>query len=428
MPADKTFIIVGAGLAGAKAAEGLRHEGFGGRLVLIGEEPDRPYERPPLSKDYLRKETDDKPYVHPESFYDDHGIELMTSTRVTEIDTDSKKLVLNDEESIGYDRLLITTGAAPRHLDVPGSDLDGIHYLRTVADSEQIAGRLRPGARLVMVGSGWIGSEIAASARQKGCEVTLLEMGALPLENVLGTEIAQIFLQLHRDNGVEFLAETVVESFGGNGSVERVELSNGAIVKSDFVVVGIGVTPRTEPFAAAGLTIDNGIVVNEHLRTTVDDVFAAGDVANASNPFYRGRIRVEHWANASDQGLIAARSMMGKPATYAEIPYFFSDQYDVGIEYSGYTTDWDEVVFRGDPDSREFLAFWLEDGRVVAGMNMNIWDVHDEIRELIRSRRQVSRADLADAEIPLSRPLQAQPVDAEPPVALGAWASEGGAV
>jgi 3-phenylpropionate/trans-cinnamate dioxygenase ferredoxin reductase subunit len=428
MPADKTFIIVGAGLAGAKAAEALRHEGFEGRLVLIGEEPDRPYERPPLSKDYLRKETQDKPYVHPESYYEDHGIELITSTRVTEIDSDSKKLVLNDEESIGYDRLLITTGAEPRRLDVPGSDLDGIHYLRTVADSDQIAERLKPGARLMIVGSGWIGSEIAASARQKGCEVTLLEMGALPLENVLGTDIARVFLQLHRDHGVEFLAETVVESFGGTGAVERVELSNGAIVKSDFVVVGIGVVPRTDVFAEAGLTIENGIVVNEHLQTTVDDIFAAGDVANASNPFYRGRIRVEHWANAADQGLIAARSMMGKPATYAEIPYFFSDQYDTGIEYSGYATEWDEVVLRGDPDSREVLAFWLKDHRVVAGMNMNIWDVHDEIRELIRSRQPVRRADLADAEIPLSRLLHAKADDAPPPEALSAWASEGGAV
>src|SRR5215207_457146 len=225
MPADKTFVIVGAGLAGAKAAEALRQEGFDGRLVLIGEESDRPYERPPLSKDYLRKETADKPYVHPESYYEDHGIELMTSTRVTELDTSSKKLVLDDERSIGYDRLLITTGALPRHLDVPGSDLDGIHYLRTVADSERIGERLEPGVQLVMVGSGWIGSEIAASARQKGCEVTMLEMGSLPLQNVLGTELAQVFLQLHRDHGVEFLAETVVERFEGEGAVERVVMS-----------------------------------------------------------------------------------------------------------------------------------------------------------------------------------------------------------
>jgi 3-phenylpropionate/trans-cinnamate dioxygenase ferredoxin reductase component len=407
MPVDKTFIIVGAGLAGAKAAEALRHEGFDGRLVLIGEEPDRPYERPPLSKDYLRKETGDKPFVHPESFYGDHDIELLTSTRVTELDTGSKRLVLDDEQSIGYDRLLITTGAAPRRLDVPGSDLDGIQYLRTVADSVQIGERLEKGKRLVMVGAGWIGSEIAASARQKGCEVTLLEMGSLPLENVLGTELAQVFLHLHRDNDVEFLAETVVERFEGDETVERVVMSNRAVVKSDFVVVGIGVTPRTEVFEAAGLATDNGLLVDEHLQTTVEDVFAAGDVANAFNTFYRDRLRVEHWANASDQGLIAARSMLGKPAAYGEIPYFFSDQYDVGIEYSGYAREWDEVVFRGDRGGREFLAFWLRDKRIVAGMNMNVWDVHDEIRELIRSRREVSRNDLADPEVPLSRVLEA---------------------
>jgi 3-phenylpropionate/trans-cinnamate dioxygenase ferredoxin reductase subunit len=406
MPVDRTFIIVGAGLAGAKAAETLRNEGFDGRLVLIGEEPDRPYERPPLSKEYLRKETEDKPFVHPESFYGDQGIELMTSTRVTELDTRSKQIVLDDEQSIGYDRLLISTGAAPRRLDVPGSDLDGIQYLRTVADSEQIGERLEEGMRLVMVGAGWIGSEIAASARQKGCEVTLLEMGSLPLENVLGTEMAQVFLHLHQANDVDFLAETVVDRFEGDGTVERVVMSNRAVVESDFVVVGVGVTPRTEVFEAGGLAADNGLLVDEHLQTTVEDVFAAGDVANAFNTFYRDRLRVEHWANASDQGLIAARSMLDKPAGYDEIPYFFSDQYDVGIEYSGYATEWDEVVFRGDRTHREFLAFWLKGQRVVAGMNMNVWDVHDEIRELIRSRRDVRRSDLADPEVPLSRLLQ----------------------
>ena len=411
MSADRTFIIAGAGLAGAKAAEVLRNEGFDGRLVLIGDEPERPYERPPLSKDYLRRETTDKPYVHPESFYGDNGIELMTSTRVTEIDTGSKKLVLDGERSVGYDRLLIATGASPRRLDVPGSDLDGIHYLRTVADSERIGDRLEECARLVMVGSGWIGSEIAASARQKGCEVTMLELGTLPLENVLGTEMAQVFLQLHRDHGVEFLAETVVERFEGDGAVERVVMSNGAIVNSDFVVVGIGVTPRTDPFEAGGLATDDGIVVDERLQTTVEDVFAAGDVAHAFNPFYGSRLRVEHWANASDQGQIAARSMLGKSARYDDIPYFFSDQYDTGIEYSGHAADWDEVIFRGDRSTREFLAFWLKDGRVVAGLNMNIWDVHDEIRELIRSRRPVSRMDLSDPEIPLSRLLQAEDGD-----------------
>jgi 3-phenylpropionate/trans-cinnamate dioxygenase ferredoxin reductase subunit len=408
MSVDKTFIIVGAGLAGAKAAEALRHEGFDGRLVLIGEEPDRPYERPPLSKDYLRQETRDKPFVHPEAFYRDQDIELMTSTRVTELDAGSKKIVLDDGQSLGYDRLLITSGAGPRHLDVPGSDLEGIRYLRTVADSERIGERLQEGGRLVMVGAGWIGSEITASARQKGCEVTMLEMGSLPLENVLGTELAQVFLHLHQDNGIDFLAETVVERFEGDGSVERVVMSNRAVVETDFVIVGIGVAPRTEVFEAAGLATDNGLLVDEHLQTSAEDVFAAGDVANALNGFYGHRLRVEHWANASDQGQIAARSMLGKSSGYDTIPYFFSDQYDVGIEYSGYATEWDEVVFRGDRAGREFLAFWLKGKRVVAGMNMNIWDVHDEIRELIRSRQEVARDDLADPQVPLSQLLEAK--------------------
>jgi 3-phenylpropionate/trans-cinnamate dioxygenase ferredoxin reductase subunit len=334
--------------------------------------------------------------------------------------------VLDDESSIGYDRLLVATGASPRRLDLPGSDLDGIHYLRTAADSERIGEQLEEGRRLVMVGAGWIGSEIAASARQKGCEVTLLEMGTLPLENVLGPEIAQVFLHLHRDNGVRFLAETVVERFEGDGAVERVALSNRAIVDCDLVVVGIGVTPRVEVFEAAGVPTDNGILVDEHLQTTVDGVFAAGDVANALHPFYRDRIRVEHWANALNQGPAAAKSMLGKPVEYDEIPYFFSDQYDVGIEYSGYATEWDEVVFRGNRSAREFLAFWLRDDRVVAGLNMNVWDVHDEIRELIRSRREVSRADLADRDVPLSRLAEAGPDEAARPGPLEAPASEGG--
>ena len=234
----------------------------------------------------------------------------------------------------------------------------------------------------------------------------MLEMGSLPLENVLGPELAQVFLHLHQDNGVDFLAETVVERFGGERTVERVVMSNRAVVESDLVVVGIGVRPRTEPFEAAGLATDNGILVDEHLQTSVADVFAAGDVANAFNTFYGRHLRVEHWANAPHQGLIAARSMLGKPASYDEIPYFFSDQYDVGIEYSGNATEWDEVVFRGDRTSREFLAFWLKGRRVVAGMNMNVWDVHNDIRELIRSRRDVSRTDLADPDVPLSRLLQ----------------------
>ncbi len=397
----KRFVIVGAGLAGAKAAETLRAEGFDGQLVLIGEEAERPYERPPLSKDYLRGEVDDKPYVHPDSFYGEHQIDLMASTRVTGVDLGLSELLLEGDRHLGYDRLLLATGSVPRRLDVPGADLDGIHYLRTVGDSERIAGRIERGQRLVVVGSGWIGAEIAASARQKGCEVTMIEMASLPLERVLGPEVGQIYLDLHRDHDVEFLPETTVERFEGTGAVERVLTRDGAVLETEFVVAGIGVAPRTGLAETAGLRIDNGVIVDEGLESNAPGVFAAGDVANARNPFYGRHLRVEHWANALNQGPAAARSMLGRDVSYDEIPYFFSDQYDAGMEYSGYTTEWDEVVFRGDVEAREFIAFWLRDERLVAGLNMNVWDVSDPIRELIRSRRPLDPGELADPDTPL---------------------------
>jgi 3-phenylpropionate/trans-cinnamate dioxygenase ferredoxin reductase subunit len=399
----ESFVIVGAGLAGAKAAETLREEGFDGRLTLIGDEPERPYERPPLSKEHLRGETDEAPYVHEASFYDDNHIELLTSTRVTGIELGLRELLLEGDRRLGYDRLLLATGSVPRRLDVPGGKLDGIHYLRTLADSERIGALIETGRRLVVVGSGWIGAEIAASARQKGCEVTMIEMASLPLERVLGPEVGQIYLNLHRDHGVEFLPETTVERFEGEGSVERVVTRDGAVIDTDFVVVGVGVAPRTGLVETAGLKIDNGVVVDEHLETSAPGVLAAGDVANAWHPFYGHKLRVEHWANALNQGPVAAKSMLGQEASYDEIPYFFSDQYDAGMEYSGYATEWDEVVFRGDVAAREFIAFWLKDEQVVAGLNMNVWDVSEEIRDLIRSRRRVASRELTDGDVPLSK-------------------------
>jgi 3-phenylpropionate/trans-cinnamate dioxygenase ferredoxin reductase subunit len=425
----ETFIIVGAGLAGAKAAEALRKEGFDGRLVLIGDESERPYERPPLSKDYLRGEAADKPYVHPESFYLDHEIELWTSTRVTGLGAGLREVLLEGDRRLGYDRLLVTTGAIPRRLDVPGAKLDGIHYLRTLADSELVGARIDRGERLVVVGSGWIGAEIAASAREKGCEVTMIEMGSLPLERTLGPEVGRIYLDLHRGHGVEFLPDTTVERFEGEGSVERLITQDGAVIEADFVVVGVGVAPRTGLVETAGLRVDNGIVVDERLETSAPGVFAAGDVANAHHPFYGRHLRVEHWANALNQGPVAARAMLGKPASYTEIPYFFSDQYDTGMEYSGFATAWDEVVFRGDSAAHEFVAFWLKDERLVAGMNMNVWDVSEPIRQLIRSRRTVDRGKLADPQLPLSELLEPDLEEIEEDrMALGAWASEGGSL
>ena len=424
----QTFVIAGAGLAGAKAAETLRKEGFDGRLVLIGDEPERPYERPPLSKDYLRGEASEKPYVHEKDFYRDNAIELWCSTRITGLGAGLRELLLEGDRRLGYDALLIATGAVPRRLDVPGADLDGIHHLRTLADSDRIGERIEAAQRLVVVGSGWIGAEIAASARQKGCEVTVLEMASLPLERVLGPELGQIYLDLHRDHGVEFLPETTVERFEGEGAVQRVITADGASIETEFVVVGIGVAPRTGLLETAGLRIDNGIAVDEHLQSSAPGVFAAGDVANVRHPFYGHPLRVEHWDTALHQGPVAAKNMLGKAEPYDRIPYFFSDQYDTGMEYSGHATEWDEVVFRGDVAAREFIAFWLKDERLVAGLNMNVWDVSDPIRELIHSRRPLDPRKLADPDTPLAELLDSEPevVEAERE-ALGAWASEGGA-
>ena len=398
----QTYVIVGASLTGATAAEALREQGFDGRLILIGDEAERPYERPPLSKDYLRGETAEKPYIHDAAFYDEKGIELCTSTRVTGIDAGLRELLLEGDRRIGYDRLLLATGAVPRRLDVPGADLDGIEYLRSLGDSERIAARIERRERLVVVGSGWIGAEIAASARQKGCEVTMIEMGSLPLERVLGPEVGQIYLDLHRENGVEFLPETTVEHFEGDGSVKRVVTNDGASIETDFVVVGIGVAPRTGLIENAGLRVDDGVVVDAALRTSAAEVFAAGDVANAHHPFYGRPIRVEHWANARGQGTAVAKSMLGRELYYDEIPYFFSDQYDLSMEYCGFAATWDEVIFRGDVESKEFIAFWLEDRRVVAGMNSNVWGVNESLRELIRSRERVNPRHLEDPEVPLA--------------------------
>lgn len=402
MTPEKTFVIVGASLTGAKAAETLRAEGFDGRLILIGAEPERPYERPPLSKDYLRGEADEQPYVHAETFYAEQEIELRTSTEVTGLNLQATELELADGERLGYDSLLLATGAEPRRIPVPGADLAGIHYLRELADSRAIGEKLQAGVRVAVVGGGWIGAEVAASARQKGAEVTLIEQAEVPLERVLGSGVGALFRDLHRDHGVEFLSGTGVESFEGSDSVERVITSHGRAVEADLVIVGVGVAPRTTLADAAGLAVENGIVVDASLRTSAPNIYAAGDVANAHHPFYGRGIRVEHWANALNQGPAAARSMLGQQVSYDEIPYFFSDQYDLGMEYGGYATKWDEVVFRGDVEGREFVAFWLRGGRVEAGMNANVWDVNEQIRALVRSREPVDANLLADPEAPLS--------------------------
>jgi 3-phenylpropionate/trans-cinnamate dioxygenase ferredoxin reductase subunit len=407
MTNSQTHVIVGASLAGAKAAETLREEGFDGRVVLIGVEDERPYERPPLSKDYLRGEVGrDKVYVHDESFYAEHEIELRVGRSAVSLDTSSNELALDGGERLSYDRLLLATGAEPRRLSIPGAELDGVLYLRNVADSDELRGRLDRGGAVVVVGSGWIGAEVAASARQLGLEVTVVDPLSVPLERVLGTEVGRVYRDIHTDHGVRMLLGTGVEAFEGDAAVERVRTSDGRHLDCDFVVVGVGVEPRTELALRAGIAVDNGVVVDEELKTSVPGVFAAGDVANVHHPFYGERIRVEHWANALNQGPAAARNMLGQPAAYERLPYFFSDQYDVGMEYTGFARQWDQVVFRGDPAGREFVAFWLVEDRVVAGMNVNVWDVTDPIKRLISQRVAVDAGRLADPGVPLDELAQ----------------------
>jgi 3-phenylpropionate/trans-cinnamate dioxygenase ferredoxin reductase subunit len=410
MTSDQTHAIVGASLAGAKAAETLREEGFDGRVVLIGAEADRPYERPPLSKDYLRGEVGrDKVYVHDEGFYAESDIELRLGRTAVSLDTSSSVLELDDGERLRYDRLLLATGAEPRRLSIPGAELDGVLYLRSVHDSDTLRERLDRGGRLVVVGAGWIGAEVAASARQRGLEVTVVDPASVPLQRVMGAEVGAIYRDVHADHGVRMLMGTGVEAFEGDARVERVSTSDGHALDCDLVVVGVGVQPRTGLAAQAGIAVDDGILVDEHLQTSAPGVFAAGDVASSHHPFYGERIRVEHWANALNQGPAAARNMLGQDTAYERLPYFFSDQYDVGMEYSGFARAWDRVVVRGDPTTREFVAFWLAGDRVVAGMNVNVWDVTDPVKRLIRERVAVDDRELTDPDVPLEELVSAAP-------------------
>ncbi|HUA71483.1 MAG TPA: FAD-dependent oxidoreductase [Solirubrobacteraceae bacterium] len=398
----QTFVIVGASLAGAKAAQELHEHGFDGRVVLIGAETERPYERPPLTKDYLRGESErEKAYVHAPDYYGQHDIELMTDTTVTAIDPGASRVTLDDGSELSYDRLLLTTGSEPRRITAPGSELDGIYYMRSLADCDALRRRLDDSGRVAVVGAGWIGSEFAASARQLGLEVTVIDPLALPNERIFGAEIGGFYRDVHVRHGVEMLLGQGVEAFEGDGAVARVRTSAGKVVECDFAVVGIGIAPRTGLAADAGLAVNDGIVTNARLETSAPGVFAAGDVASAWHPFYDQQLRVEHWANALNQGPAAARAMLGEDVSYERIPYFFSDQYEVGMEYSGYATSWDQVVFRGERDGGEFVAFWLSDGRVVGGMNVNVWDVNQHVQELIRSRRAVDVAALTDPDTPL---------------------------
>jgi 3-phenylpropionate/trans-cinnamate dioxygenase ferredoxin reductase subunit len=408
MTVDRTFLIAGAGLAGAKAAETLRAEGFTGRIALIGTEAERPYERPPLSKGLLLGTAERASvYVHDADWYSENDVELRTGTTVAAIDPDKRRVRLSDGDDLAYHRLLLTTGASPRPLAVPGIGLGNVLTLRTLADSDRIAAAVRGGTRLVVVGSGWIGLEVAAAARGRGAEVTVVTPEARPLRAVLGDRLAGVFSRLHRAQGVDFRFGTQVRELRGKTDVSQVVLTDGTVLPADAVLVAIGVTPNTGLADQARLPVDNGVLVDRRLCTADPDIFAAGDVANIDHPLLGTRIRVEHWATALHTGPVAARAMLDQDVRWDRLPYFFTDQYDLGMEYAGWVPPGTapEVVVRGDEEGGEFIAFWTVDGRVAAGMNVNVWDVIDQIQDLVRAGLRGERVDparLADPDVPLS--------------------------
>jgi len=401
------FVIVGGGLSASKAAEALREQGFSGPLTIVAEEPELPYERPALSKGYLTGSADrDSLFVHDHAWYADHRVEVRTGVRATALDRGRKAVTLSDGDELGYRKLLLATGARPRTLPLPGADAANVHYLRTVADCERLQQLFGSIQRLAIIGAGWIGLEVAAAARQAGVEVTVFEAAPLPLVNVLGPELAGVFAALHREHGVDFRLEAEVSELVLAGDeVNGIRLVDGTVLEADAVLVAVGAQPNVELGAAAGLAVDNGLMVGAGLITSDPDIVACGDVANAFHPFYNERIRSEHWATALKQPATAARSMLGEPASYEELPYFYSDQYDLGMEFLGRAEPgrYDQVLFRGDRAKGEYVAFWLDHGRVVAGMNVNVWGVTDAVKALIRKRIVIDPDLLTNPEIPLEQ-------------------------
>jgi NADPH-dependent 2,4-dienoyl-CoA reductase/sulfur reductase-like enzyme len=403
---NEKFVIVGAGLAGASAAETLRSEGFDGSIDLIGAEPYRPYIRPPLSKEYLSgKDELEKAFVHPEDWYAKNNVNLRTGTTAASVDKAAHTVTLSDGESIHYDKLLLTTGSSPRRLPLPGTDLNGVYYLRTLDDSKALHSILEGGGkRLVLIGSGWIGMEVAATAKTLGNDVTILERDPIPLAVALGDDLGRMFASVHEKQGVTLrMSLTVASIVGAEGQVTGVRIDGGEVVPADLVLVGIGAIPNVELAKSAGLEVDNGIVTDQSMRTSDPDIFAAGDVANAYHPVAKMRLRSEHWANALKGGPVAAKAMLGQSVSFDEIPYFYTDQFDIGMEYSGFgpMTKGAQLVYRGDPEGHEFIVFWLAGGKVVAGMNVNVWDVNEDVQGIIRRGNIVDPSKLADESVPL---------------------------
>ena len=399
-------VIVGGGLAAAKTAEALRDEGYAGSIVLFAAERHIPYDRPPLSKAFLKGEQSaEDGDVLPESWYAEHHVDLRIGTAVTSVDADAHEVLATDGSRTAYDKLVLATGASPRRSDLPGADLGGVLYLRTVEDSERLRAAFQPGTNVVIVGGGWIGLEAASAAREAAAEVTVLEMAEQPLLAVVGPKLGASFAALHHEHGVDLrtgVTVAAIEAAADSHKVGAVVLGDGTRIPADVVLVGIGAIPNTDLAVTAGLELDNGIVVDAQGRSSHPDIFAVGDVANAETPALGQRVRVEHWANALDRPPTVAKGVLGKPGDFDKLPFFYSDQYDLGLEYSGRGGRDDDIVIRGDLDGREYIAFWLDGDRVTAGMNVNVWDVQDDIQTLIASRDAVDREKLADDGVPLA--------------------------
>lgn len=401
---NDAMVIIGADLTGATAAATLREEGFTGPVILVGAEGQAPYLRPPLSKGFLAgKESEESLLPYPEKWYTENDVELLTSDEAVSVDSTARTVALSSGRSLSYGRLLLATGAAPRQLNVPGTGLQGVHYFRTKADSQRLHSELvGGGSHLVLIGSGWIGMEVAATARELGNEVTLLGLEEVPLGAAIGPRLGTVFMDRHREAGVHFRLPASAKEIRGDddGRVTAVVTDVGESLPADLVVIAIGVVPQTALAEGAGLTIENGIQVDSGLRTSAAGIFAAGDVASALHPVTGQYARSEHWANAISGGKVAAKSMLGQDAVLDDIPYFYTDQFDLGMEYSGYgaLTKNADVVVRGSLENGEFVAFWLREDRVVAGMNVNVWDVQEKIQDLIRSGKAVDRNVLADPD------------------------------
>lgn len=402
-----TVVIAGAGLAGATVATELRERGFDGRILLFGAETHHPYIRPPLSKEFLKGEAERSAGdVHPEGWYAENAVEFMPESVASSFDPAAHELFLDGGARITFDSLVLATGASPRRLTVPGAGHGAVFTLRTVEDSEWLRSALAVGGRrVVVVGSGWIGLEVAAAARGYGNEVTVVGSSAEPLSSAVGVELGRVFERLHTDNGVSFRhATSVVAIDGADDGPREVVTGAGERIPADLVVVGVGAAPNTAIAERSGLSLDNGVPVDQGMRTAAEDVYAAGDLANTFLPAIGRHLRNEHWANAIAGGTVAAHGILGETASYDDIPYFYSDQYDLGMEYSGYgplAAD-ARVVYRGDVEQREFVAFWLRNDRVVAGMNVNVWDVNEQVQRLIRSGERVDVARLTDESVDLA--------------------------